>query len=119
VIYRVESLRVQDLGGFSCGNAELDRWLRRHSGSAIGQGIRAYLLIGHDGLVRGFFAVSPHLLMRDDAPCRLARGARTEIRPFCSSNLRWTHRSVDGVWDASCWSARSKRSWPPLGMSWP
>lgn len=85
--YRVEPLGDQDLDEFSCGNEELDEWLRRHGGTATGQGTRTYVLADHDGSVRGYFAVAPHLLLREDAPPRLARGASREIPAILLAKL--------------------------------
>lgn len=87
MIYRVEPLGEQDLGEFSCGNEELDEWLRRHAGTASGQGTRTYVLVDADGLVGGYFAVAPHLLLREDAPPRLARGAPREIPAILLAKL--------------------------------
>ena len=87
MIYRVEPLGEQDLGEFSCGNEELDEWLRRHAGTAYGQGTRTYVLVDADGLVGGYFAVAPHLLLREDAPPRLARGAPREIPAILLAKL--------------------------------
>lgn len=48
---------------------------RRHAYTATGQGTRTYVLVDEYGRVVGCFALAPHLLVRDDAPPRLARGA--------------------------------------------
>lgn len=77
--YHVEPLGEHDLAEFDCGNAELDEWLRRHARTATGQGTRTYLLVDGDGSVVGYFAIAPHLLGREDAPRRLARGAPEQI----------------------------------------
>ena len=77
--YRVEPLGDHHLSAFNCGNTELDEWLHRHARPATGQGTRTYVLVDREGLVVGFFALAPHLLVRDDAPPRLARGAPRQI----------------------------------------
>lgn len=77
--YRVEALADHDLSGFSCGKPELDDRLRRHARTTTGQGTRTYVLVDEEGRVVGYFALAPHLLMRDDAPPRLARGAPHQI----------------------------------------
>jgi len=79
VTYRVGPLADHDLSAFGCGNAALDDWLRRHARTATGQGTRTYVLVDEDDLVVGYFALAPHLLVRDDAPPRLARGAPHQI----------------------------------------
>lgn len=76
---RVEPLGDHDVSEFDCGNGELNEWLRRHAGTATGQGTRTYLLVDDDGSVIGYFALAPHLLARDDAPTRMARGAPNQI----------------------------------------
>lgn len=85
--YRVEPLAAHDLSEFACGNAELDDWLRRHARTATGQGTRTYVLADEDGRVVGYFAVAPHLLVRDDAPPRLARGAPRQIPAILLAKL--------------------------------
>jgi len=87
VTYRVEPLADHDLTEFDCGNAELDDWLRRHARTATGQGTRTYVLVDRDGLVVGYFALAPHLLVRDVAPPRLARGAPQQIPAILLAKL--------------------------------
>lgn len=85
--YQVEPLGDHDLTEFDCGNAELDEWLRRHASTATGQGTRTSLLVDGDGAVVGYFAIAPHLLRRDDAPMRLARGASEQIPAILLAKL--------------------------------
>lgn len=85
--YCVEPLADHDLSEFACGNAELDDWLRRHARTATGQGTRTYVLVDEEGGVLGYFALAPHLLMRDDAPPRLARGAPHQIPAILLAKL--------------------------------
>ncbi|HVX17904.1 MAG TPA: GNAT family N-acetyltransferase [Acidimicrobiales bacterium] len=77
--YRVERLADHDLSEFTCGNMDLDDWLRSHAQRATGQGTRTYILVDEHERVCGYFALAPHLLSRDDAPPRLARGAPQQI----------------------------------------
>lgn len=93
--YRVEPLGDHDLGGFSCGNDELDEWLLRHADTATGQGARTYVLVDDAGVVVGYFALAPHLIERDDAPRRLARGAPRQIPAILLAKLA-LHRSLHG-----------------------
>ena len=85
--YTVGPLYEQALDEFSCGNEELDEWLRRHARTATGQGTRTYVLVDDDGSVVGYFAVAPHLLVRNDAPPRLARGAPQQIPAILLAKL--------------------------------
>lgn len=85
--YRVEPLGDHDVSAFACGNAELDEWLRRHARTATGQGTRTYGLVDGKGSVVGYFAVAPHLLVRDEAPPRLARVAPQQIPAILLAKL--------------------------------
>ena len=93
--YRVEPLGDHDLGGFSCGNDELDEWLRSHADTATGQGTRTYVLLDGAGAVVGYFALAPHLIERDQAPRRLARGAPHQIPAILLAKLA-LHTSLHG-----------------------
>jgi len=79
VTFRVEPLDEQELASFQCGVDELDEWLIHHARTATGQGTRTYVLADEDGSVVGYFAITPHLLRREEAPTRIARGAPREI----------------------------------------
>ena len=85
--YTVGPLDDQDLDEFSCGNEELDEWLRRHARTATGHGTRTYVLVDDAGSVVGYFAVAPHFLVRVDAPPRLARGAPQQIPAILLAKL--------------------------------
>lgn len=85
--HHVEPLADHDLAEFDCGNAELDDWLRRHAHTATGQGTRTYLLVDDDRSVVGYVAIAPHLLRRDEAPKRLARGAPEQIPAILLAKL--------------------------------
>jgi GNAT superfamily N-acetyltransferase len=87
VTYQVELLADQDLTAFRSGNPELDDWLVRSARSATGHGVRTYVLIDQDGSVCGYFAIAPHLLARDHAPARLARGAPEQIPAILLAKL--------------------------------
>lgn len=85
--YLLEALTDHDLSTFACGNPELDEWLIRHARTATGQGTRTYVLVDEEGRVVGYFALAPHLLMREDAPTRLARGAPQQIPAILLAKL--------------------------------
>jgi GNAT superfamily N-acetyltransferase len=87
VSLRVEPLADHDLSRFACGNDEIDEWLRLRARSATGQGTRTYVLVEGDGPVIGYFALAPHLLVREDAPPRLARGAPHQIPAILLAKL--------------------------------
>jgi GNAT superfamily N-acetyltransferase len=95
VIGRVEPLGDHDLDGFGCGHDELDTWLITHARTALGQGTRTYLLVDGDGLVRGYYAIAPHLLNREEAPPRVARGAPRQIPAILLAKLA-VDRSLHG-----------------------
>ncbi|MGI8937659.1 MAG: GNAT family N-acetyltransferase [Iamia sp.] len=92
--YRVEPLADHDLATFDCGHPDLDRWLADHAHSARGQGTRTYVLVDDD-LVRGYFAIAPHLLDREHAPPKLGRGAARQIPAILLAKLA-LDRSLHG-----------------------
>lgn len=68
MILRVVALDDRhDLGSFSSGNLELDRWLQDHAQQATAQGTRTYVVPDDTDAVVGYFAIMPHVLDRDDA----------------------------------------------------
>ena len=87
---RVEALDDRhELASFSCGNLELDRWLRDHARQATAQGTRTYIVLDdedHDAVV-GYFAIVPHVLDRGDAPPKLGRGAPRQIPSILLAKL--------------------------------
>jgi GNAT superfamily N-acetyltransferase len=89
VSYGIEPLAEDhELDNFSCGNPELDEWLNRHARRASGQGTRTYVLLdGESRNVVGYFAVAPHLVQRDEAPRRVARGAPDRIPAILLAKL--------------------------------
>lgn len=85
-----------DLDAFTCGHSSLDVWLREHAHNATRQGTRTYLLLANDtNAVAGYFAIAPHLLERDQAPRRLARGAPSRIPAILLAKLA-LHKSLHG-----------------------
>ncbi len=87
--YRVESLADgHDLDEFACGRRDLDEWLTRHARGATRQGTRTYLLIEEtSGAVAGYFALTPHLIEREQAPRRVGRGAPQRIPAILLAKL--------------------------------
>ena len=87
VSFRVEPLAEHDVAGFRCGIEELDDWLVSHARAANGQGTRTYVLVGADGSVAGYYAITPHFLAREQAPARIARGAPRQIPAILLAKL--------------------------------
>ena len=84
---RVEPLGEHEIEGFRCGVEELDEWLIRHARPAAEHGTRTYVLVDAEESVVGYFAITPHLLRREDAPSRIARGAPREIPAILLAKL--------------------------------
>lgn len=81
-----------ELEAFDCGNDELTEWLLRHARHATRQGTRTYVLIaGETGRVAGYFALAPHVLERDQAPRKIARGAPRQIPAILLAKLALDH----------------------------
>jgi GNAT superfamily N-acetyltransferase len=87
VTFRVEPLDEHEVESFQSGVEELDQWLIQHARTAAGQGTRTYVLVHADASVVGYFAITPHLLRRDEAPSRIARGAPREIPAILLAKL--------------------------------
>jgi predicted N-acetyltransferase YhbS len=78
--YLIQSLGDDhDLTAFSCGNAQLDVWLRQHAHAATGQGTRTYVMVDEGERVVGYFAVAPHTIDRDQLSKKAGRGAPHHI----------------------------------------
>ena len=76
-----------DLGSFTCGNDELDGWLRLHARNATGQGTRTLVVVDGGDTIVGYFSVAPHVLDRGDAPKKLGRGAPRQIPAILLAKL--------------------------------
>ncbi|MGH8949142.1 MAG: GNAT family N-acetyltransferase [Acidimicrobiia bacterium] len=85
--FRVEALGEREVENFRSGIKELDEWLIQHARTATGQGTRTYVLVDADKSVVGYFAITPHLLRREEAPSRIARGAPREIPAILLAKL--------------------------------
>ncbi len=85
--FQVEALGDHRLDAFTCGNAELDDWLRNHAKGATGQGTRTYVLVDEADVVVGYFAVAPHFLDRADAPQKIGRGAPRQMPAILLAKL--------------------------------
>lgn len=62
------------VGDFSCGNDELDDWLRRHALAAQAMdSARTFVLVRGEVIV-GYFSLTMGSVQRADAPAKLVRG---------------------------------------------
>lgn len=78
---------ARHVDGFTCGNDELDSWLRDAARTADRAGTsRVYVHID-DAHVVGYFAISPHQVRRVDIPPRIGRGAPDTIPSFLLARL--------------------------------
>lgn len=87
--HRIEPLADgHDLDAFTCGHPTLDAWLREHAHRATRQGTRTYLLVdnGTEAVV-GYFAITPHIIEREEAPRRIGRGAPRQIPAILLAKL--------------------------------
>jgi len=80
VSYLAEPLgEGHDVGGFDCGNHELNDWLRLHARMATGQGTRTYVVVDDEATVQGYSAIAPHTIDREQLSRLQARGAPRQI----------------------------------------
>lgn len=78
---------AHDVDNFSCGNEELDLWLRNAASTADRAGT-ARVYVSLDGTtVAGYFAILPHHVRRVDVPSRIGRGAPDTIPGFLLARL--------------------------------
>lgn len=72
---RVERLDSgHDLGWFSCGNEELDDWLRRHALAAQAMDSARTFVLVRGKVIVGYFSLTMGSVQRADAPAKLVRG---------------------------------------------
>ena len=81
-----------ELSKFTCGNAELDGWLRDHARTTTGQGTRTYVLVADDETVVGYFAIAPHTIDRDQLSKKTGRGAPMHIPAILLAKLALDQR---------------------------
>jgi GNAT superfamily N-acetyltransferase len=71
----VERLDAEhDLGRFSCGNEELDDWLRRHALAAQAMDAARTFVLVRGKVIVGYFSLTMGSVQRADAPAKLVRG---------------------------------------------
>lgn len=87
--HRIEPLTDgHNLDTFTCGHPALDTWLREHAQRATRQGTRTYLLIeDRTAAVAGYYAITPHLIEREETPRRIGRGAPRQIPAILLAKL--------------------------------
>lgn len=85
----IERLRAaHSIDGFSCGNEDLDQWLRQSALSADRAGTaRVYLSVADNGHVNGFFALVPHVVRRLDIPPSIGHGGPDLIPAYLLARL--------------------------------
>ena len=74
--YRIEKLSpAHDLSLFNCGNEALNTWLKRFAWTNVrNDSARVYVLHRHDGVARGYYALTAGSIHREDAPQRISHG---------------------------------------------
>jgi GNAT superfamily N-acetyltransferase len=71
---------AHQLGGFSSGQPELDRWLAEHAlDAAERRTARTFVWHRGDHVVVGYYSLTAHLLQRQDPPRSLGRGGPRQI----------------------------------------
>jgi len=77
-----------DVSRFSSTNDELDEWLNRSALTSDRSGIsRSYVLVDDGNDVVAFFALAPHVVLRDQTPKSIARTAPDEIPAILLAKL--------------------------------
>ena len=84
----VERLRAaHDVASFTCGNEELDHWLRTAALNSDRAGTaRVYVDIDNTEIA-GYFAIVPHQVRRADIPSSVGHGGPTTIPGFLLARL--------------------------------
>lgn len=78
---------AHDVDNFSCGNEELDLWVRHAALTADRAGTARVYVFLEGGQVAGYFALLPHHVRRVDIPPRIGRGAPDTIPGFLLARL--------------------------------
>lgn len=84
----VERLRAaHDIDAFSCGNEDLDLWLRHAAPTADRAGTARVYVHLDDTRIIGYFALLPHHVRRAHIPPGIGRGAPDTIPGFLLARL--------------------------------
>ncbi len=76
------------LGGFTCGNQELDEWLKQSAWNATLAGsARTRVWVDDVGAVVAYFATAPHVAQRESMPKTVSRGGPAAIPCYLLANL--------------------------------
>jgi GNAT superfamily N-acetyltransferase len=88
-VFFVEPLRPDHaLGGFTCGNGELDDWLKRSAWNATLAGsARTRVWVDDAGAVVAYFTTAPHVVQRDAMPKKISRGGPATIPCYLLAKL--------------------------------
>ena len=84
-----------DLDSFSCGQPELDEWLRRSARHAEGMRSGRTWVWTQNGLVVAYFTLAGHVIERGDVPARLGRGSPDRIPAVLIARLA-LHETLQG-----------------------
>jgi GNAT superfamily N-acetyltransferase len=84
-----------DLDSFSCGQPDLDEWLRRFARHAEGTRSGRTWVWTQDGPVVAYFTLAGHLIERGDLPARLGRGSPDRIPAVLIARLA-LHETLHG-----------------------
>ena len=88
-MFFAEALRSDHaLGGFTCGNQELDEWLQRSAWNATLAGsARTRLWVDDTGAVVAYFTTTPHVVQRESVPKRVGRDGPAAIPSYLLAKL--------------------------------
>lgn len=86
---------ADDPTGFHCGNPVLDEWLTQHAGTAEAKRVSRTFVWLDAGRVVAYYAISAHLLRREELPANVARGNPTQIPAVLLGRLA-LHRKLQG-----------------------
>lgn len=66
---------AHDATSFSCGEADLDEWLRKHATNARAARVaQTFVWIDDEAVVGAYYSISAHAVSRAEAPSRIGRG---------------------------------------------
>ena len=84
-----------DLDSFSCGQPDLDEWLRRFARHAEGMRSGRTWVWARNGTVVAYFTLAGHVIERGDLPARVGRGSPDRIPAVLIARLA-LHESLHG-----------------------
>jgi GNAT superfamily N-acetyltransferase len=102
VTFRSEPLDPlrHDLSALDSGEPSLDGWLREHAAGAEARRVaRTFVWVDRDSdpdVVRGYYSLTGHRLVRDDLPRAVGRGSPAEIPAVLLARLALDRRHQGG-----------------------